>query len=68
MFDIFGVSCGAFRTKIGGNQADTIPNLPIYPRTLDLWKKTPKNARKIEITMKIKGSSWIEIDKLINKF
>ena len=45
-FDIFGVSCGAFWTKIGGNQAETIPNLPIYPRALDLCKKTKQIAKE----------------------
>ena len=44
--DIFGVSCGAFWTKIGGNQAETIPNLPIYPRALDSYKKTQKIAKE----------------------
>ena len=45
MFDMFEGSCGAFWTKIGGNQAETIPNLPIYPRTLDVSKKTQKIVR-----------------------
>ena len=44
--DTVGVSCGAFWTKIGGNQAETFPNLPIYPRTLDCYKKTKKAKEK----------------------
>ena len=41
-FVMFAVSCGVFWTKIGGNQAEKIANLPIYPRTLDLYKNTNK--------------------------
>ena len=47
LFDMFGVSCGASWTKTGGNQAETIPNLPIYPRTLDVCKKTKKSPEKM---------------------
>ena len=43
---MFGESCGAFWTKIAGNQAETIPNLPIYPRALELYKKIQKIARE----------------------
>ena len=46
LFDMFGVSCGAFWTKIAGNQAEMFPNLPIYPRTVDSSKKTNKIARE----------------------
>ena len=38
--------CGVCWAKIGGHQAETIPNLPIYPRTPDLYKKTQKIARE----------------------
>ena len=51
LFDMFGVSCGAFWIKIGGNQADTFPNLPIYPRTLDFTKNhTTTRQRKLKNT------------------
>ena len=46
MFDICWVSCGAFWTNNSENQAETIPNLPIYPRALDFYKKTQKIARE----------------------
>ena len=52
-FVMFAVSCGVFWTKIGGNQAEKIANLPIYPRTLDLCKKTKekkKRQRQFRIT------------------
>ena len=42
---MFGESCGAFWTKIGENQAETIPNLHIYPRALNSYKKTQKIAK-----------------------
>ena len=45
-FTFLGVSCGAFCTKIGRNQAETSPNLSIYPRTLDCCKRTKKIARE----------------------
>ena len=32
--------------KIGGNQAEPIPNLSIYPRTLDSYKKTQHIVRE----------------------
>ena len=54
---IFGVSCGAFWTKIGGHQAETFPNLPIYPRTLDFCKKAHKIGR--ENAQKTKPNPWI---------
>ena len=40
LFDMFGVSCGPFWMKVQGYQAETIPNIPIYPRSVDLCKKT----------------------------
>ena len=43
---MFGVSSGVFWAKIVGNQDKTIPNLPIYPRTLDVCKKKQKIARE----------------------
>ena len=46
VFDVFGGSCGAIWTKIGGNQAETIPNLPIYPRALNSYRKTRKIAKE----------------------
>ena len=46
LFDIVGVSGGAFWIKIGADQAETILNLPIYPRTIDSYKSTQNIARE----------------------
>ena len=44
---VFWASRGRIWTKIGGNQAETFPDLPIQPRTLDVDRKTGKIAREI---------------------
>ena len=45
VFGILGASSGRILMKIGGDQADAFPDLPIQPKTLDFTKKI-KQIRK----------------------
>ena len=66
---MFGDSCGAFWTKIGGNQAETIPKLPIYPRALNSYRKTQKiareNLRKKRKNQKKKASRLLAVERIV---
>ena len=43
---IFWASHGRIWVKIGGNQAEAFPDLPIQPRNLDFDRKTTKNSQR----------------------
>ena len=46
---VFWASRGWILMKIGGNQAEAFPDLPIQPRNLDFVRKTGQNSpRRIE--------------------
>lgn len=38
--------CGRIETKLGGNRPETVPDLPIYPKTFNYRRKTPKEPRE----------------------
>ena len=44
---VFWASRGRIRMKIGGNQVEPFPDLPIQPRNLDFDRKTEKLAEEI---------------------
>ena len=43
----FWASRGRIWMKIGGNQADTFPELPIQPKTVDFHKQIQKSKKHI---------------------
>ena len=47
LFCSLWASCGRIWTKIGGNQAEALLDLPIQPRTLDFDRKTEQIAKEI---------------------
>ena len=49
-FGVFWASLGRIRLKIGGNQAEAFPDLPIRPRNLELNRKTAKITDEISQT------------------
>ena len=52
-FKVFWASQGRIWMKIGGNQAEACPDLPIQPRTLDFNRKTEEIAQKFRKNRRI---------------
>ena len=50
LLGVFWTSHGRIWVKIGGNQAEAFPDLPIQPRNLDFDRKTEKLAEEISKT------------------
>ena len=46
LLGVFWTSHGRIWVKIGGNQAEAFPDLPIQPRTLEFNRKIEKIARE----------------------
>ena len=43
---MFGASLGRICMNIGGNQAEALPDLPIWLRNPDVSRKSPKIAKE----------------------